>query len=116
MEFLKKALATQLSEPFMYKLDFQEFTAGCVPADVYKRQQFDVSDNRSLDEVVNWLMRLGYIPSFCTACYREGRTGDRFKMCIRDRSSVLCLFVYDIIAVKLILIFLAVKIYNSKRL
>ena len=36
------------------------------------------SDNRSLDEVVNWLMHLGYIPSFCTACYREGRTGDRF--------------------------------------
>ena len=41
-------------------------------------EQFDVSDNRSLDEVINWLMRLGYIPSFCTACYREGRTGDRF--------------------------------------
>ncbi len=41
-------------------------------------EQFDVSDNRSLDEVVNWLMRAGYIPSFCTACYREGRTGDRF--------------------------------------
>lgn len=40
--------------------------------------QFDVSDKRTLDEVVNWLMRLGYIPSFCTACYREGRTGDRF--------------------------------------
>lgn len=40
--------------------------------------QFDVSDTRSLDEVVNWLMKLGYIPSFCTACYREGRTGDRF--------------------------------------
>ena len=40
--------------------------------------QFDVSDNRSLDEVVNWLMHLGYIPSFCTACYREGRTGVRF--------------------------------------
>ncbi len=40
--------------------------------------QFDVSDNRSLDEVVNWLIHLGYIPSFCTACYREGRTGDRF--------------------------------------
>lgn len=40
--------------------------------------QFDVSDNRSLDEVVNWLVRMGYIPSFCTACYREGRTGDRF--------------------------------------
>lgn len=41
-------------------------------------QQFDVSDERSLDEVVNWLMGMGYIPSFCTACYREGRTGDRF--------------------------------------
>ena len=40
--------------------------------------QFDVSDNRTLDEVVCWLMEKGYIPSFCTACYREGRTGDRF--------------------------------------
>ncbi len=41
-------------------------------------EQFDVSDQRSLDEVVKWLIDLGYIPSFCTACYREGRTGDRF--------------------------------------
>lgn len=41
-------------------------------------EQFDVSDQRTLDEVVKWLMELGYIPSFCTACYREGRTGDRF--------------------------------------
>lgn len=41
-------------------------------------EQFDVSDQRTLDEVVKWLMDLGYIPSFCTACYREGRTGDRF--------------------------------------
>ena len=41
-------------------------------------EQFDVSDQRSLDEVIRWLMELGYIPSFCTACYREGRTGDRF--------------------------------------
>ncbi len=40
--------------------------------------QFDVSDNRPLDEVVNWLMKMGCLPSFCTACYREGRTGDRF--------------------------------------
>ena len=40
--------------------------------------QFDISDTRNLDEVVNWLMRMNYIPSFCTACYREGRTGDRF--------------------------------------
>ena len=43
-----------------------------------KSEQFDVSDTRTLDEVVKWLMDLGYIPSFCTACYREGRTGDRF--------------------------------------
>ncbi len=41
-------------------------------------EQFDVSDQRTLDEVVRWLMEMGYIPSFCTACYREGRTGDRF--------------------------------------
>ena len=41
-------------------------------------EQFDVSDQRSLDEVVRWLMEQGCIPSFCTACYREGRTGDRF--------------------------------------
>ena len=41
-------------------------------------EQFDVSDKRTLDEVVQWLMSFGYIPSFCTACYREGRTGDRF--------------------------------------
>ena len=41
-------------------------------------EQFDVSDKRTLDEVVRWLMQLGYIPSFCTACYRLGRTGDRF--------------------------------------
>ena len=40
--------------------------------------QFDVSDTRSLDEVVKWLMEMEYIPSFCTACYRAGRTGDRF--------------------------------------
>lgn len=45
-------------------------------------EQFDVSDKRTLDEVVRWLMDMGYIPSFCTACYREGRTGDRFmRLC-----------------------------------
>jgi len=43
-----------------------------------KSEQFDVMDTRTLDEVVHWLMEMGYIPSFCTACYREGRTGDRF--------------------------------------
>ena len=42
-------------------------------------EQFDVSDQRTRDEVVNWLMQMGFIPSFCTACYREGRTGDRFR-------------------------------------
>ena len=41
-------------------------------------EQFDVSDQRTLDEVIGWLIEMGYIPSFCTACYREGRTGDRF--------------------------------------
>ena len=43
-----------------------------------KSEQFDVIDSRTLDEVVHWLMQMNYIPSFCTACYREGRTGDRF--------------------------------------
>lgn len=47
-------------------------------------EQFDVSDQRSLDEVVRWLMELGYIPSFCTACYREGRTGDRFMRLLKS--------------------------------
>lgn len=41
-------------------------------------QQFEVNDTRTLEQVMKWLMKLGYIPSFCTACYREGRTGDRF--------------------------------------
>ena len=41
-------------------------------------EQFEIDDNRSLDEIVQWLVKLGYVPSFCTACYREGRTGDRF--------------------------------------
>ena len=51
----------------------------CEPEpDDAKSEQFDVSDTRTLDEVVHWLMEMDYIPSFCTACYREGRTGDRF--------------------------------------
>lgn len=51
----------------------------CEPeSDDAKSEQFDVSDTRTLDEVVRWLMEMDYIPSFCTACYREGRTGDRF--------------------------------------
>ena len=47
--------------------------------------QFDVSDNRTLDEVVSWLMDLGHIPGFCTACYREGRTGDRFMSLVKTQ-------------------------------
>ena len=47
-------------------------------ADDERSEQFEVEDTRSLDEVINWLMRMGYVPSFCTACYRSGRTGDRF--------------------------------------
>ena len=47
-------------------------------------EQFDVSDQRTLDEVVRWLMENGHIPSFCTACYREGRTGDRFMKLLKS--------------------------------
>lgn len=46
--------------------------------------QFEVNDTRTLDEVVNWLVSLGFIPSFCTACYREGRTGDRFMRLLKS--------------------------------
>lgn len=52
--------------------------------------QFDVSDNRTLDEVVRWLMEMGYVPSFCTACYREGRTGDRFMTLLKSGQIVNC--------------------------
>lgn len=53
-------------------------------------EQFDVSDQRTLDEVVHWLMELGYIPSFCTACYREGRTGDRFMSLCKNGQILNC--------------------------
>lgn len=52
--------------------------------------QFEVSDTRTLDEIVNWLLGLGYIPSFCTACYREGRTGDRFMSLVKAGMIVNC--------------------------
>lgn len=52
--------------------------------------QFDISDTRPLDSVVNWLLELGYIPSFCTACYREGRTGDRFMSLIKSGQIANC--------------------------
>ncbi len=53
-------------------------------------EQFDVSDQRSLDEVVRWLMQLDHIPSFCTACYREGRTGDRFMSLCKSGQILNC--------------------------
>ncbi|MBO5452783.1 MAG: [FeFe] hydrogenase H-cluster radical SAM maturase HydG [Clostridia bacterium] len=53
-------------------------------------EQFDVSDQRTLDEVVKWLMESGYIPSFCTACYREGRTGDRFMTLLKNGQILNC--------------------------
>lgn len=52
--------------------------------------QFDVSDNRTLDEVVKWLMEMDFVPSFCTACYRLGRTGDRFMSLLKSKQIVNC--------------------------
>lgn len=52
--------------------------------------QFDVNDDRTLDEIVNWLLEMGHIPSFCTACYREGRTGDRFMTLVKSGQIANC--------------------------
>ncbi|MBR3449942.1 MAG: [Bacteroidales bacterium] len=53
--------------------------------------QFDVADTRPLDDVVRWLLEQDHIPSFCTACYREGRTGDRFmSLCKSGKISLCC--------------------------
>jgi 2-iminoacetate synthase len=52
--------------------------------------QFEVNDTRPLDEVMKWLMEIGYLPSFCTACYREGRTGDRFMSLCKSRQILNC--------------------------
>ena len=52
--------------------------------------QFDVSDQRTLDEIVSWLLEMKYIPSFCTACYREGRTGDRFMKLVKSGQIANC--------------------------
>lgn len=57
---------------------------GYVDKEEENTAQFEVNDTRTLDEVVNWLVELGYIPSFCTACYREGRTGDRFMQLVKS--------------------------------
>ena len=63
------------------------YTEGERPHDT---EQFDVSDQRTLDEVVRWLMENGHIPSFCTACYREGRTGDRFMSLCKNGQILNC--------------------------
>ena len=55
-----------------------------------KSEQFELSDRRTLDEIVHWLMNMGYIPSFCTACYREGRTGDRFMSLCKSGQILNC--------------------------
>ena len=57
---------------------------------VHDTEQFDVSDQRTLDEVVGWLIEKGHIPSFCTACYRMGRTGDRFMSLCKNGQIINC--------------------------
>ena len=65
--------------------------AGYTPEErPHDTEQFDVSDQRSLDEVVRWLIKNGHIPSFCTACYREGRTGDRFMSLCKSGQILNC--------------------------
>ena len=63
---------------------------GYAEAEKENSAQFDISDHRTLDEVVEWLLKLGYIPSFCTACYREGRTGDRFMSLVKTGQIANC--------------------------
>ncbi len=62
--------------------------------------QFDIVDNRPLDEVLNWLMEIGYLPSFCTACYREGRTGERFMEICKSKQIQNCCHPNAIITMK----------------
>ncbi|MFR9602562.1 MAG: [FeFe] hydrogenase H-cluster radical SAM maturase HydG [Rikenellaceae bacterium] len=62
--------------------------------------QFDLSDTRSLDDIVGWLIGLGYVPSFCTACYREGRTGDRFMSLVKSGQIVNCCAPNSLITLK----------------
>ncbi len=62
--------------------------------------QFDISDNRTLDEIVGWLLDLDHIPSFCTACYREGRTGDRFMSLLKSGQIANCCLPNALITLK----------------
>lgn len=57
---------------------------GYVEPEEENTAQFELNDTRTLDEIVGWLVEKGYVPSFCTACYREGRTGDRFMRLIKS--------------------------------
>ena len=68
--------------------------------DSEKSEQFDTSDKRTLDEIVNWLLELGHVPSFCTACYREGRTGDRFMMLLKSGQIINCCHPNSLITLK----------------
>lgn len=63
---------------------------GYVEEEEEDSKQFELSDNRTLEEIVDWLIELGYIPSFCTACYREGRTGDRFMALCKSKQILNC--------------------------
>lgn len=67
-----------------------EVETGHLTEDEERSAQFDVNDNRTLDEVVRWLLELGYIPSFCTACYKSGRTGDRFMSLLKSGQIANC--------------------------
>ena len=62
--------------------------------------QFDVADHRTLNEVVGWLLDLDHIPSFCTACYREGRTGDRFMQLLKSGQIANCCLPNALITLK----------------
>ena len=62
----------------------------CASNDSEGSEQFDISDHRTLDQIVSWLLELGYVPSFCTACYREGRTGDRFMSLAKSGAIANC--------------------------
>ena len=90
-ERFNKAFSPNRTGRDVYKRQVSQISGGSRTtvggyAEEYKNEnsaQFETSDNRTLDEVVNWLLRYGHIPSFCTACYREGRTGDRFMTLVK---------------------------------
>jgi 2-iminoacetate synthase len=90
---------TQASRERVLKVGVSQISgASCTSVGGYAKEeaeednsaQFDLSDQRTLDEIVNWLLEMGYIPSFCTACYREGRTGDRFMQLVKSGQIVNC--------------------------